>query len=293
MTTPMLMTEHPTEQLLAEFIDDKLDTAALPAVTDHLASCGECREIVLLAHDYQVSEEPANVTRGTFGKQPWLPALGLAAAAAIAIVVVQPSWLFGPKLDDLVAAARTETERPSDGRLAGGFAFSKQPSTMRGAQEGDFGNVELLTLADKLQNRDDSHLRGLSLLLIAKTPQDVEEAVKQLNAAYEAASGEKRDAIAIDLAAALFAHARRSNDRDQDYARALALSNDVLKRQPQSAEALWNRAVALDAISLQEYESPQKKADAIRAWDDYRKVDSSSEWAQEARQRKSRLQSDY
>jgi hypothetical protein len=49
----------------------------------------------------------------------------------------------------------------------------------------------------------------------------------------------------------------------------------------QSPEALWNRAVAIESLS--------PKDTALRAWDDYLKVDSNSQWAKEALERKAEL----
>ena len=102
MTTPMLMTEHPTEELLAAFVDDRLDSATRKPVTEHLASCGECREIVLMTTAFQESER--KVVHGNFGGRRWMAAMtGLAAAAVIAFIVTPR--LFGPGVDDLVADA--------------------------------------------------------------------------------------------------------------------------------------------------------------------------------------------
>jgi hypothetical protein len=342
MTTPMLMTEHPTEELLAAFVDDRLDSATRKPVTEHLASCGECREIVLMSTEYQVEEElvapvvsdnlPVRLgdaalgnsavtvydrgalatssgetlvvmanpdrhvsVRGTFALRRRIAAIGgLAAAAAIAVMVVQPTSLFGPDVDDLIEASRTLKVRPSAGRFAGGFAHNAEPSNMRGGpkKEEDFGaKAKLLQYRVDLEEKrfpaPDPHVVGLTRLLTAeKGAKDVSSAVTLLESAYRETRGE-RDSIAIDLAAALIAYARWSGNPDQNDARALELSNDVLKRQPKSPEALWNRAIALESLN--------RDTEALRAWDDYLKVDSApdSPWAQEAAQHKSRITSGF
>jgi hypothetical protein len=96
------------------------------------------------------------------------------------------------------------------------------------------------------------------------------------------ARGDERDAIATDLAAALIGRARWSGN-DDDYRNALRLSNDVLTRK-QTPEALWNRAIATEMLYA--------KAEALRAWDDYLKVDSNSPWAKEAMEHKADLNRD-
>lgn len=286
MTTPMLMTQHPTEETLAAYVDDRLDSRL--EVTEHLTSCGECREIVLMATEYQASDETSNVTRGTFGGPGWMAAVaGLAAAAAIAVIVIQPIWLFGPGVDDLVAASEGMSRRISDGRFAGGFAYAERPKRNRGGEEEDgydYTKMKLYPLAEKAEKAIWSrpHVRGLLDVLIAEKG-DFRNAITLLETAHQKARGEERDAVAIDLAAALLERAYWPGGSANDTVRALALSDEVLKRQPKRPEALWNRAVALQSL--------HRDDEALRAFDDYLKVDPSSKWADEAREQKARIES--
>jgi hypothetical protein len=308
----MLMTQHLTEETLAAYVDDRLDSDTRQPVTEHLASCGECREIVLMTAAYQAEEQSAKVIRGHFGGGWGMATVGLAAAAML-VMLVQPGSLFvrdqfdkilkipgrgwdwtmnvlhpPPDADDFVAASRDVRERPSDGRLAGGFAYKAKPSTMRGGAEEeteDFGaKAKLLQIRSELEDtRRDAHALGLARLLTAeKGKKDVSDAVDALEIAYYQARGNKRDAIATDLAAALIARARWSGD-GKDHERALDLSNEVLKQHPQSPEALWNRAVALQLL--------QQKREALAAFDAYLQIDSDSPWADEARARKTDIAS--
>ena len=41
--------DHPSADVLAAFVEHALGEAEKQSVTDHLARCGECREIVFLA----------------------------------------------------------------------------------------------------------------------------------------------------------------------------------------------------------------------------------------------------
>jgi hypothetical protein len=61
----------------------------------------------------------------------------------------------------------------------------------------------------------------------------------------------------------------------EDVAKGLALAERALKADPGMAEAMFNRALALERLSL-----PDQARDA---WQQYLKADSSSGWAEEAR----------
>lgn len=296
MTAPMLMTQHPTEELLAAFVDDRLDTATRAPVIEHLSSCGECREIVLMSTEFQA--ESATVIRGNFGAGRWMASIGgLAAAAAIAVMVVQPSSLFGTDIDDLKAASQSLPKRQSEGRLAG-FAYSAEPDSPKrgGNDKSQVDKSEDDELAAKVklwgfradlaeEKSPDPHTVGVSMLLIAEDRNGFSEAVAELKKAHEQARGADRDTIAIDLAAALIAKARWSGD--EDYRNALRLSEDVLTRK-RSPEALWNRAVAIQALR-------SDKDQALRAWGDYLTVDTdpNSPWAKEAMEHQAEIKRDF
>lgn len=278
MTTPMLMTQHPTEELLAAFVDDRLDSATRKEATKHLASCGECREIVLVATDYQVSEETSNVRTGTFGGRGWMAAAaGLAAAAAITVFVVQP---FRLDREEVIADYQDLPRRSSIVRLQGDLKYREAVAITRsGAKKPEQeGTARLWGAAERAEKERNLHLLGLSMLLLADDSVGLTSAVTDLETAYAKVQGADRDVIANDLVAALVARANWTGDQ-KDVIRALELVDDVLKRN-RSPELLWNRAVALGSIDSER---------AIAAWDDYLKIDSTSQWAEEAKTHKARL----
>jgi hypothetical protein len=263
----MLMTNCPTEETLAAFIDDRLDAPTRREVTEHVASCGECRELVMMAADFEMSETPSNVRRPPFG---WIAsAAALAAAAVFAIIVLLPAFAFRPEIMDVIAAAQLLEHRPSVGRLSTGFPRKHAAPSFRGGGESQFDQVNLWEIVDKAK---DPHVSGVALLHNADNRELYGLAIDKLKEAYDKAPPEERDAIAIDYAAALLS---RWAD-DEDHKRALLLSEEVLKRK-QSPEARWNRAVALELLGEDEK--------AAQAWDDYLKLDSSSPWAKEAQER--------
>ena len=277
MTAPMLKTNCPTEETLAAYVDDRLDAATRMEVTKHLASCGECRELVLMATDLEMSEMPANVVRGPFG---WFAtAAALAAAAVLAIVVLKPAFVYGPDIDDVNTAVQSLAFRPGSGRT-GGAPYKKEPPKLRGElRSDDDGKATLYGIA---ADAKDPHVQGLAFLFTATNAEELDGAMQTLDKAHAGASGDERDASAVDLAAALLAFGGWRNDAAA-LARALQLADDVWKR-TQSAEAAWNRAAALEALGRSE--------DAIRAWDDYLKLDPNSEWAAEATQNRDGLRAD-
>ena len=233
---------------------------------------------------FQESEQ--KVVHGNFGGRRWMAAIaGLAAAAVIAFIVTPR--LFGPGVDDLVTASEGLSTRVSDGRFAGGFAYGERPKRNRGREEEtsfDDAKVKLYPLAEKAEKAIWSrpHVRGLLDVLLAEKG-DFRNAITLLETAHPKARGEERDAVAIDLAAALLERAYWPGGSANDNTRALALSDEVLKRQPKSPEALWNRAAALQSLNRDD--------EALRAFDDYLKVDPSSKWADEARDQKVRIES--
>ncbi len=121
MSAPMLMTDCPTAETLAAYVDDRLDAATRLEVTKHIASCGDCREHVNLARDYQMSEPSVtgetpgagesaeNVVRGKFG---WVAAAGLLAAAASLALILTTS-VSRSRFFDLVLQQYYEVQQVS------------------------------------------------------------------------------------------------------------------------------------------------------------------------------------
>jgi hypothetical protein len=248
-----------------------------------------------MASDFPADEPAPMPVPVPFDIRRWLfPAAGLAAAAVLAIFVARP-MLSRHDLDDVKAASKG-VPRLSTGRLAG-FPHEKEKGTLRGADDLPdtdavaAAKLRLLVIAADEAVRD-PHVRGLAVLLAAEKADDVDGAIQLLRTAYEHASTEDRDAFATDLAAALLARDRWGSsdskktaaEADRERAErdqfALQLSNEVWQRK-HTPEAAWNRAAALQALG--------KEADALQAWNDYLKLDSTSDWAKEAATQRSKL----
>lgn len=272
MTAPMLMTDCLTEETLAAYVDDRLDAATRLKVTEHLASCGDCRELVMMTTDFQAETK---VVPGSFG---WVAAAGLAAAAVLAIVMLRPAFVYGPDVKAVMAAYAGVERRPSAGRGAREIEHKEVVATLRGETDDSPGHLELFTIA---VDTKDPHIRGLALLLNATKREDYDGAIVELEAAHKNAEDDERNAISIDLANALIGRARWTGD--VDFKRALLLSDEVWKRK-ELPSAAWNRAIALGSLG--------RKAEAISAWNDYLNLDGNSEWAKEARKLQADLNAD-
>jgi tetratricopeptide (TPR) repeat protein len=117
-------------------------------------------------------------------------------------------------------------------------------------------------------------LLGLAYL----TSGDIDHAVPILEQrAEQAADGQ----ILSDLAAAYLARVDRFGGQ-QDFTKAPNAADQALQMNPHLVEALFNRAYALERLSL--------VAEARAAWQEYLKVDNDSGWADEARQHLRSLQ---
>jgi hypothetical protein len=301
MTAPELMSDCPTEETLAAFADNRLDPAQRSAVVEHLATCGDCRELVLLAMDVKAAEKlteaplellpasevmpptaelPSNVVPGRFGRRPWLSVAGLTAAAAVVMVAISvppdpQEMVFSKEMSKLAKASTSLEYRPTPGRLAGDFPHRKPARVFRGGNDDegasiDGSNAGVLAIA---ADTNDPHVLGVALLLSGDRQERAQVISSLEKARAQAKSDGERDAIDLDLSAALL-----GSGSVEDTQRAFTLADGVW-RDRRDPVAAWNRAVALQMLIRDD------TSEAKRAWQDYLALDSTSEWADEARER--------
>lgn len=185
----------------------------------------------------------------------------------IAVAVIVAVMLAGCRkspADELNSAARRLEYRPVEGRLSG-LPYARRPATgyeTRKAQE--------LVFAQQFDE-----LRARALLLAGHQ-------VAAKNLLQKITSRCVADATTWnDYAAAL--HATATRDDALQLSTALAAADRALDLRPALPEALFNRAIILDALALH--------ADAALACRKYLEVDSSSEWASEIRERLRKIES--
>jgi tetratricopeptide (TPR) repeat protein len=294
MTAPATMTNCPTDETLAAFLDDRLDSEARQKVIEHVAACADCRDVVMASGEWQAEQDATRVAVHSARPRPWrwAPLAAAAAVATLVFVMWEPVARWnderGSGIPALAAAANALDERPVEGRLTGGFAFKPLKRNLRGTNSEDLAIVRVQAAAARAgeaAKRNPSpetlHALGISHLLLRHHDEAIEALQEALTAETEVDElGEairKSDDAALlsDLAAAYQARGRfRGNPADFDVALDAAERAWELARTP---EAAWNRALALDSLNL--------TREAVDSWKDYLTIDSTTEWAEHARAR--------
>lgn len=300
MSTPMTMTNCPSEETLAAFIDGRLDPESRRSVVEHMTTCPDCYAIVSAGWDLQAAEvvaaEPAPVVRGRFGR-PAFYAAALAAAVASFVFLYPPlhDLAFPPKagIEVLVEASEKLPNRAVEGRVVGGFPYRKHP-VPRGKQEEEDENFTLLVAAGNVEaaaaknpTEENRHVLAIARLMIKHS----RDAVELLEALLREKTGKTdlSEAIAAttdaglltDLSAAWLARGDTTpQSNDASLAMEAAKRAWTLGKTP---EAAWNLAVAAQRLGHDQ--------EAIGRWEQYLVLDPSSSWATEARNRINDLRS--
>lgn len=267
-----MLLAHPAAEDLGRFIEGTLDDAGRASIVEHIADCDECRVVVVDSVEFI---EPAH----TADRRGWL-----AAAAAIAIVLggVFTWYALRDPLTPVIEATAQLRWRPVDARLSG-FTYRERHSFRGGDQEEtDPATYQLAGKVGEVMERrgDDArtlHAKGIALLVSAASNDDPKRIVAQRKEAVDllesAARREPNNAsYQSDLAGGLIATGDPANLRS-----AVDVSNRALQIDRHSAEASFNRAKAFESLNQTEK--------AISAYKAYLDVDSSSEWAKEAKER--------
>jgi CHAT domain-containing protein len=276
----------PGDEQLAAYAEGLLSEEERLAVERHLAECETCREVVAEAVRLRELDVPVVtpstvkpvVVVGRFGRRRAMAVGGgVLALAASLILVVQVRPELNPfrrptPYEELVAAVGTN--RSVEGRLSGGFHYGPAPSSTRAAGNPSAADYRLLAAAARIEQAatqrrtpENLHALGVAHLLIGRH----DEAIAVLE---EALGPSKTPDIAADLASAYIARGN-SDARTDDYVRALAYAEQAISSDPSLIEAHFNRALALEHLELRER--------AVVAWESYLAIDSTSEWALEAR----------
>jgi tetratricopeptide (TPR) repeat protein len=277
-----MTTNGPDDETLAAFIYGRLERVVRRNVMEHIANCHSCYEVTSAAWDFEEGERESAtaIARPDFRRRTlWMLAAAAALAGVMLFVPGVRDRLFsrGTGMQALARASASVDYRIIEPRLSGGFEYRPKPRTFRGAADDDAREkwqiLRVASEAEKDVNRKATPERlqtyAASKLLLG----DEDAAVRLLEQAARSSSGDAT--LWNDLSAAYYVRATR-NDKASDYPNALAAADHARRLDPKSAEAAWNRALALEAID------PHLGA---QAWGDYLKLDSTSKWAEEARQR--------
>ena len=164
------------------------------------------------------------------------------------------------------------------GRLTGGFPHAPLYVLSAGGQDGRAAGTDHVQLTagrirESFGERETPsrlHALGVSQLLAGR----YDDAAQSLLAASRE---QPANAQYLSDVAAVQIERARLGLRPDDLPRALAAADRAPRLDPSLKEAWFNRALAASALSL--------TAEAKSAWTEYLKRDSSSPWANEARQR--------
>lgn len=260
------VSRHPTEEILAAFIEGSLARPEIADVLSHMRGCPECRTAVARTADLYDQDS----RRGS--RRWWL----LAAAVFIAAVTTALLVRFGT--DDpksiLVDAAPRE-HRHVSARIHG-FPWAAYEAPQRGSGVADPEDLKLSGAAgvvlEETERKDDAkslHAQGVALLLIDRLSDSV--------GVLERAAGASNDArVWNDLAAARYTLVERE-ERLSQLPVALAAANRALQLDPRLAEAHFNRALIAERMGLAD--------EARKSWASYLRLDPGSAWSVEARAR--------
>jgi CHAT domain-containing protein len=273
-------TRCPTPEQLAAFVAGQLTGAELMTVAEHLRGCEDCRLIVADAAwvDRQTeAKELAARTSPPRARRTW-PWWLAAAAAAIAVTYLG----FGMLQSDVqgnaisrLASAAPRSGRHVEPRVTGGFPWAPLQSVARGGNPGlDAAQMKFIGAAGEVLEQtvndpspDAQHAAAIAHLIAGRPS---EAAVLLTRVISEAPTAGRWN----DLAAARYAAAVQLGQPTQ-LAGALAAADAALALQPQSPEALFNRALILERLGLRDQ--------ARDAWERYLVADPGSSWTTEAR----------
>ncbi len=269
----------PDDETMAAWVEGRLSKAESDLLIEHASVCEECMPMIDAANETFHAEVGREQVAFGSGWQRWL----LAAAAVLAVALMSVIALRARRHDptqELVEVA-PHSARAAEARLTGGFPWAPYSGAMR-ADRGAVDTEQLkvagaaakaIERAEKDNSPDARRVAGVALVLIDRPEQGM------ARLAEEAKRSPSEARVWSDLAAAQYAAALAG--RTSLYPEALASANHALHIDSRMAEALFNRALVLERLGI--------RGEARVAWQRYLDVDSSSEWANEAREHLSRL----
>jgi CHAT domain-containing protein/tetratricopeptide (TPR) repeat protein len=293
------------EELIDEYLCERLTSAELIAFEQHFLASDEMRERLEFARALNlalVKESPQprpllNLKKEkksffSFFIPQFLPAPALAALTLIFVAIagfgVWKLFLTKPQTDEGLTALRRVygNERPFEARIVG---FNHAPLMVtRGGSDasGDTterDRVELILLDAALKQKDAPSYYALGKFYLAE--KNFDKALVQFEKAVALSPSDAP--LHSDLGAALLESGKQIAAQDggrglELFGRALAYSEKAIEINPQMLEPRFNRALCLQEMLAVNV--------AKEAWREYLQLDSTSPWADEARQNLERLE---
>jgi CHAT domain-containing protein len=217
--------------------------------------------------------------------------VGGLAAVLLGGVVINQVFGSGSRREPLQQLTRMRPERPFAPRLSIPTTFhacTTLPADGTGTVPrekcgiSDEGSLPLRALADAWESSDPDTLQASALAATIwpdkKNEAALDRAILSLEAALRLSSS--RVPLLVDLSAVHLVRAEREQN-PRDLAEALQAAEEAVALDPQNLAARYNSALAMQTIGLDE------RADS--AWAAYLALDSTSAWADDARQRRDSL----
>lgn len=219
--------------------------------------------------------------------------LMLVVAAVLGVAISRLSGA-GERLEPLQEMARMRPQRAFAARVSIPTSYHDctaihppagdtiQTVTRETCGRSDEGNLDLPDLAGAGRSTDPDSLQASALAAMfwpdSMRQEALDDAITRLNRAYRLSA--RQVPLLVDLSAAHLVRAERKQN-PRDLFEALEYALQALALEPVNAAALYNTALAMQALALDEA--------ADRAWDAYLAVDSTSPWAGDARRRRDSL----
>jgi len=259
---------------------------------EHVAGCPECYEVFAETVQFGLAEAEAEAVKRTGARvaAPFAflrrPAFKTVAGLATAAVLLLASglWFYRARFHRTPAPLVAElaeamgARRFVEPRLTGGFRHGRLTTLRSGdtPQGLDAQSPAVLAAVARIREQAEGETSPEALGALGITylvSGDAAAAVKALESA--SAQEPKNARLLSDLSAACLVRAAQA-DEPADIPKALEAAERAIALEDAPPEAYFNRALALEGLHL---------VDAARkAWEDYLQRDSTSGWADEARQ---------
>ena len=244
----------------------------------------------MLAEVMSYNEEAASGSRVRQRTVHWAVLTGALATLALLAAIL---WAYpyvppvtrgrGPHVRgvDRLVSLRTE-RRFLDARVSGGFSWAPlQPFERSDTDARSTSSWEVLAAASAIRNEaelkpttESLHALGIAHFVLG----DLDDAVSVLRRVTKESAGDAKSLN--DLGAALLERGE-TKGRPGDLVEALSWINKSLELNPSFAEAMFNRAIALEKLHLD--------TRAVAAWETYLEKTAEPGWTEEARRRLERL----